>query len=408
MEFFKRAKVCRLKCGHHNKYLTGDGNDDTVRQSSKQSSTNAHWVIEPVEGKSNAVRFRSCQTHKYLATIDEPFLTGMTGKKLAQRLRLDSTVEWEPLKEGQYIKLKSHVGTLLRANSGLPPWRNTVTHDVPAHWSGSENTVLWIVDIVEIDYNSSRYNDFKGVSPEVVTDDNDVLSSSNTKQAKAVIEDEFGRMNSDRLSRLPSAETMSSLAVNVAKITIKELKYTDFHTVLSSGQIKKLEKAVNVIAADAKTSGRSNKDLINLEESLKDLENNHKMASEELEEFTTFSSRKCEIRAELKRNVAKARELEAIEAELQNTLTAAKAMRDELLQQLEEAENSVKGAEKGHADSKMETDELISVINQKTEAFKVMDSENETWQEKKFEAERTLERVEEDWLQVKNMISDFC
>ncbi|KAL9247732.1 hypothetical protein vseg_021133 [Gypsophila vaccaria] len=420
MEFFKRAKVFRLKSGHHNKYLTADANDDTVRLTSSLHSTNAHWVIEPVEGMSNAARFRSCHTHKYLSITDETFLTGMTGKKLAQRLRLDSTVQWELIREGQYIKLKSHVGTLLRANSGLPPWRNTVTHDVPDHWSGSQNMVLWIVDIVEIDYNSSRWskddNESKHGScldssilpvSEAVKDDIAALSSSTTKQGKTVIEDDIGRTNSDRPSRLPSAETMSRLAVNVAKLTFKELKYTDFHTVLSSGQIKKVEKAVNVIAEDAKTSGKGDEDLTDLEERLKDLENDHKMATEELEEFQAFLSRRNEIRTEIKKDVAKARELEAIEAELQKTLTAAKAMRDELLQQLKEAESGVEGAEKGHADSKMEFEELISIINQKTEAFKIMESENETWQQKKFEAERTLERVEEDWLQVKNMMSDF-
>ncbi|KAH9605109.1 hypothetical protein KSS87_011872 [Heliosperma pusillum] len=431
MEFFKRAKVFRLKCGHHNKYLVVDKDDENmVKQSSRGSSTNAHWSIEPVEGKTGVVRFRSCHTFKYLAITDDAFLTGMTGKRVTQRLRLDPTVEWEPVKEGPYVKLKSPTGTLLRANTWVPPWTNSVTHDSPTNWTGSEKMVLWIVDIVELDYNSNRGNKDAAhqvnaspsadISPSLssVKDDTHNLpkisnTTSKLKPEKSGLEDKLGpteriNSNSDRLSRLPSAESMSRLAVNVAKITVKELKNVEFHDVLSSGQLNKLEKAVGVITADAKISHQGNKDLAKLEDRLKDITKDHKRAAQELVDFTTFSTKRYELRADVKQEVAKARQLEAVEAELKTTLTAAKTRREELLKQLQETENSIESAEKSQAESQSEIGELISRIQEKSEEFKVMESEQKSWQEKKYEAERTLEEVKEDWLNAKYIISDFC
>lgn len=78
----------------------------------------------------------------------------MTGKRVEQTIRMGSTIEWEPIREGLYIKLKSHTGTLLRANRGPPPWRNSVTHDQPGHWTSTESMTLWIVDIVELHLHS--------------------------------------------------------------------------------------------------------------------------------------------------------------------------------------------------------------------------------------------------------------
>ncbi|KAL9239958.1 hypothetical protein vseg_014228 [Gypsophila vaccaria] len=152
MEFFKRAEVFRLKAGHNDKYLVVNQDEQTVAQSSSLTadSTTGYWSIETVEGKSNVVRLKSCNSWKYLAAIDKSFLLGMTGKKVVQRLRLDKTVEWEPIKEGSYVKFKSHCGTFLRANRGPPPWRNSVTHDLHHHWTVKENMVLWIVDVVKM------------------------------------------------------------------------------------------------------------------------------------------------------------------------------------------------------------------------------------------------------------------
>jgi len=39
-------------------------------------------------------------------------------------------------------------GQYLRANGGLPPWRNSITHDIP-HRSTTQDWVLWDIDILE-------------------------------------------------------------------------------------------------------------------------------------------------------------------------------------------------------------------------------------------------------------------
>ncbi|KAF1877645.1 hypothetical protein Lal_00040362 [Lupinus albus] len=63
--------------------------------------------------------------------------------------RLDSSIEWEPIREGVQVRLKTRYGQYLRGNGGLPPWRNSITHDVP-HRSATANWILWDVDIVEL------------------------------------------------------------------------------------------------------------------------------------------------------------------------------------------------------------------------------------------------------------------
>ncbi|KAL2558773.1 hypothetical protein Fot_03512 [Forsythia ovata] len=45
--------------------------------------------------------------------------------------------------------LKTRYGQFLRANGGLPPWRNLVTHDVP-HRTTTQEWILWDVHVVEI------------------------------------------------------------------------------------------------------------------------------------------------------------------------------------------------------------------------------------------------------------------
>lgn len=156
MEFFLRAKVFRLKSSHQSKYLLADQDEETVKLTREISFQNTRWSYELVEGKTNVIRLRSCHSWKYLAASEEHYLLGMTGKRVAQRPWLGPTVEWEPIQEGPYIKLKSHTGTFLRANKGLPPWRNTITHDLAGHWTASESMILWIVDIVEIDLKSTN------------------------------------------------------------------------------------------------------------------------------------------------------------------------------------------------------------------------------------------------------------
>ncbi|KAK7250493.1 hypothetical protein RIF29_32964 [Crotalaria pallida] len=149
MEFFHRAKAVRLR-SHHDKYLFADEDEESVAQDRNGSSKNSRWTVEFVMEYDNIVRLKSCYG-KYLTASNLPFLLGVTGRKVLQTLprRLDSSIEWEPIRDGAQVKLKTRYGNFLRANGGLPPWRNSVTHDIP-HRTSTQDWVLWDVDVVEI------------------------------------------------------------------------------------------------------------------------------------------------------------------------------------------------------------------------------------------------------------------
>ncbi|GMI74927.1 hypothetical protein like AT1G27100 [Hibiscus trionum] len=153
MDLFLNAKAVRLR-SHHDKYLVAEEDEESVSQDRKGSSKNARWTVEFVPGLENIIRLKSLY-NKYLTAGNQPFLLGMTGRKVIQSLpkRLDSSVEWEPIREGNQVKLKTRYGNYLRANGGLPPWRNSVTHDIP-HRTATQGWVLWDVDIVEIQVKS--------------------------------------------------------------------------------------------------------------------------------------------------------------------------------------------------------------------------------------------------------------
>ncbi|XP_057827555.2 uncharacterized protein LOC131038954 [Cryptomeria japonica] len=152
MEFFSKAKTVRLR-SHHDKYLWAEEDEETVSQDRDGASKNAKWRVEFVQG-SPLIRLKSCYNY-YLTATDIPFLLGMTGKKVLQTLppRVDSSVEWEPIREGFHVKLKTRYGNYLRANGGPPPWRNKVTHDIP-HRTATQDWVLWEIEIMEIDFQS--------------------------------------------------------------------------------------------------------------------------------------------------------------------------------------------------------------------------------------------------------------
>uniref|UniRef100_A0A5B7AKJ5 DUF569 domain-containing protein n=1 Tax=Davidia involucrata TaxID=16924 RepID=A0A5B7AKJ5_DAVIN len=147
MDLFHNAKAVRLR-SHHDKYLTAEEDEESVTQDRNGSSKNARWTVEFVDG--NFIRLQSCNG-KYLTASNQPFLLGMTGRKVLQTLpkRLDSSIEWEPIREGNHVKLKTRYGHFLRANGGLPPWRNSVTHDIP-HRTATQDWILWEVHVVEI------------------------------------------------------------------------------------------------------------------------------------------------------------------------------------------------------------------------------------------------------------------
>lgn len=154
MDLFKNAKAVRLR-SHHNKYLTADEDEESVNQDRNGSSKAARWTVEFLppdnETNHNIIRLKSCY-NKYLTASNQPFLLGMTGRKVLQTLprRLDSSVEWEPIRDGHgQVKLRTRYGQFLRANGGLPPWRNSVTHDIPSR-TATQEWIFWNVDVVEI------------------------------------------------------------------------------------------------------------------------------------------------------------------------------------------------------------------------------------------------------------------
>ncbi|GAV81439.1 DUF569 domain-containing protein [Cephalotus follicularis] len=153
MDFFHNAKAVRLR-SHHEKYLLAEEDEESVTQDRNGSSKAAKWTVDIVAGTESIIRLKSCYG-KYLTASNQPFLLGMTGRKVLQTLpkRLDSSIEWEPVREGNLVKLKTRYGNFLRANGGLPPWRNSITHDIP-HRTATQEWVLWQVDVVEIQVHS--------------------------------------------------------------------------------------------------------------------------------------------------------------------------------------------------------------------------------------------------------------
>ncbi|XP_030447192.2 uncharacterized protein LOC115670136 [Syzygium oleosum] len=150
MEFFNKAEAVRLR-SFHGKYLVADEAGGTVRQSKNGSSRGARWAVECVAGNSHVVRLRSCYG-KYLAATEEPYLFSVSGKKVAQstpQSKNDKSVEWEPRKDGTCVKLRAKGGMFLRGNGSMPPWRNSVTHDIP-HRTATQDWVLWEVDVVDL------------------------------------------------------------------------------------------------------------------------------------------------------------------------------------------------------------------------------------------------------------------
>jgi hypothetical protein len=163
MELFAHAKAVRLK-SRHDKFLYADEDELHVTQDRNGSSPNARWTVEPVPNAPGAIRLRS-RYGRYLAASGEAFLLGMTGRKVVQAApapggRPDASTEWEPVRDGFQARFRSRAGTrggsvggsggkFLRANGGMPPWRNSVTHDVP-HRTATQDWVLWDVEIVQV------------------------------------------------------------------------------------------------------------------------------------------------------------------------------------------------------------------------------------------------------------------
>ncbi|KAG6404194.1 hypothetical protein SASPL_136434 [Salvia splendens] len=147
MDIFRKAKSIRM-VSYRDKYLTAAEDEESVIQdeSPRQKSV---WTVELMADR-NAIRLRS-YLGTYLAASTIPLLPGVTAKKAVQtslESPSDPSIEWEPMRDGMQVKLRSCCGNFLRPNGGLPPWRNIVTHDVP-HLPNSGNKLLWDVQIVE-------------------------------------------------------------------------------------------------------------------------------------------------------------------------------------------------------------------------------------------------------------------
>lgn len=153
MDLFHNAKAVRIRSSH-GKYLTAQDDEESVTQDKHGSTKAAKWTVEllPADHNNhNIIRLKSCY-NKYLTASNHPFLLGMTGRKVLQTMpdRLDSSVEWEPLRDGDnQVKFRTRYGQFLRANGGLPPWRNSITHDIPQR-TATQDWIFWYIDVVEI------------------------------------------------------------------------------------------------------------------------------------------------------------------------------------------------------------------------------------------------------------------
>ncbi|KAL6960697.1 hypothetical protein U1Q18_038461 [Sarracenia purpurea var. burkii] len=198
MELFQKAQTVRLR-SHHDKHLLAEEDRESVCQDRHGSIQGAKWTVEFVDGVDNLIRLKSC-FGKYLTATDEQFLLGMTGRKVTQSLptKLDSKVEWEPIRDGFKVRLKTRYGNYLRANGGLPPWRNSITHDIPHRHT---DWILWEVDVVELRPDQSP-SPSPSPSPSQIRTDS--LSSSEPSTTTF-------RLTSRKFSKLSSSDSFGGL-----------------------------------------------------------------------------------------------------------------------------------------------------------------------------------------------------
>lgn len=219
MELFQRAKTVRLK-SRHDKYLFADEDESHVIQDRNGASPNARWLVEPVcHGGTQpvALRFKS-RYGRYLTASNEPFLLGVTGQKVLQTAisgRADSSVEWEAVRDGFQVRLKTRYGNFLRANKGMPPWRNSVTHDVP-HRSSTQDWVLWDVEIVEIATPKAEGSEHRPVPPMVDNrpENGSVHRHEPARRTNSTPPDAHGAYGTGANSRLSKLEVLITSILN--------------------------------------------------------------------------------------------------------------------------------------------------------------------------------------------------
>jgi tetrahydromethanopterin S-methyltransferase subunit B len=153
MEFFNKSKIIKLR-SHLDKYLIIDDNHigkHKLRQSRNGTVRRAQWTIEQIENNPHLIRLKS-YNGKYLTATETPFPLSLTAKTvILTELEngLDGKNEWEPIRDGFQVKLRSWCGKYLKGNGGAPPWRNSITID-DALGSVKMDSVLWDVeDVIE-------------------------------------------------------------------------------------------------------------------------------------------------------------------------------------------------------------------------------------------------------------------
>lgn len=211
MEFFTKTKAVKLR-SHLEKYLIADDDLETARQTRHGSSRKAAiWFVELVDEKSHVIRLKSCYG-RYLTASDMPFLLGMTGKKVIQTELSENNfdnwkLEWEPIRDGFQVKLKSWCGKFLRANGGTPPWRNSVTHDEP-HTGSTRKWILWDIEAAQ-EIGNDSLKDYLSSMSSFSTVSDDVLDAISDDYKGSEAGSPISVVSSGRTPRLTLLKSMS-------------------------------------------------------------------------------------------------------------------------------------------------------------------------------------------------------
>ena len=211
MEFFTKTKAVKLR-SHLEKYLIADDDLETARQTRHGSSRKAAiWFVELVDEKSHVIRLKSSYG-RYLTASDMPFLLGMTGKKVIQTELSGNNfdnwkLEWEPIRDGFQVKLKSWCGKFLRANGGTPPWRNSVTHDEP-HTGSTRKWILWDIEAAQ-EIGNDPLKDYLSSMSSFSTVSDDVLDAISDDYKGSEAGSPISVVSSGRTPRLTLVKSMS-------------------------------------------------------------------------------------------------------------------------------------------------------------------------------------------------------
>ncbi|KAJ4974724.1 hypothetical protein NE237_007898 [Protea cynaroides] len=138
-------------------------------------------------------------------------------KDAEERQIKDKSVQYW-LQELKDVKLRSLEGTFLRANGGPPPWRSSITHDVP-HCPATQDRVLWHVEVVDNVEADESFADFQSQISSLFSNDlmdsepDSPLSTASNKSSKFSFS---ALMKSPKLS-LPKSPRKSLTALESEK-----------------------------------------------------------------------------------------------------------------------------------------------------------------------------------------------